>query len=145
MSEEHTHVLEDGTIITHTHHEEAHIHCHNGHADAAHDEVVEHVHEDGTVHSHSHGAAPHEHENTKALINRMNRAIGHMESIRGMLENGRDAGEILVQIAAVRSAINNLGKIILEEHIDDCVMHAIETGDKQYLEDLNDAINKFVK
>ena len=108
---EHTHVLEDGTIVTHTH-------------------------------DHSH---PHHHENTKAVLNRMSRAIGHMESIKRMVEDGRDCSEVLIQIAAVRSAINNIGKIILEDHINHCIVDAVETGDKKALEDLNEAIEKFVK
>ena len=78
---EHTHIAKDGTVYTHTH-EEAHEHGH----------------------SHSH---PHHHENTKAVLNRMNRAIGHMEAVKTMIEDGRDCSEVLIQIAAVRSAINN--------------------------------------
>ena len=110
-----THILEDGTVVTHTH---------------------------NNSHSHSH---PHHHENTKAVLNRMNRAIGHMESIKRMVEDGRDCSEVLIQIAAVRSAINNIGKIILEDHINHCIVDAVETGDKKALEDLNEAIEKFVK
>ena len=45
--------------------------------------------------------------------------------------------------SAVR--INNIGKIILEDHINHCLVDAIETGDDQVLKDLNEAINKFVK
>lgn len=116
---EHTHIAKDGTVYTHTH-EEAHEHDH----------------------SHSH---PHHHENTKAVLNRMNRAIGHMEAVKTMIEDGRDCSEVLIQIAAVRSAINNIGKIILEDHINHCLVDAIETGDEQVLKDLNEAINKFVK
>ena len=108
---EHTHILEDGTVVTHTH---------------------DHAH-------------PHHHENTKAVLNRMSRAIGHMESIKRMVEDGRDCSEVLIQIAAVRSAINNIGKIILEDHINHCIVDAVETGDKKALEDLNEAIEKFVK
>lgn len=101
-----------------------------------------HMHADGSTHSHAHG---HHHSNTKAVINRMNRAIGHMEAVKNMIEDGRDCSEVLIQIAAVRSAINNIGKIILEDHINHCVVDAIETGDEQVLKDLNEAINKFVK
>lgn len=115
-----------------------------------------HVHADGTIHTHSHEANdiaasehshnhPHHHENTKAVINRMNRAIGHMEAVRNMVEDGRDCSEVLIQIAAVRSAINNIGKIILEDHINHCLVDAIETGDEQVLKDLNEAISKFIK
>lgn len=102
------------------------------------------IHEDEHHHHHD-GAHPHHHENTKAVINRMNRAIGHMESIKTMIENERDCSEVLIQIAAVKSAINNIGKIILEDHINHCIVDAVETGDKKVLEDLNEAIEKFVK
>ena len=68
-----------------------------------------------------------------------------MESVKSMVEEGRDCTEVLIQIAAVRSAINNIGKIILEDHINHCVVEAVETGDKQALQDLEDAINKFIK
>lgn len=105
-----------------------------------------HILEDGTVVTHTHNHShPHHHENTKAVLNRMSRAIGHMESIKHMVEDGRDCSEVLIQIAAVRSAINNIGKIILEDHINHCIVDAVETGDKKALEDLNEAIEKFVK
>lgn len=104
------------------------------------DDSDTHSHDDGNAHSHKHC-----HENTKAVINRMNRAIGHMEAVRNMIEDGRDCSEVLIQIAAVRSAINNIGKIILEDHINHCLVDAIETGDDQVLKDLNDAIDKFIK
>ena len=102
----------------------------------------EHTHE----HPHSHADGhPHHHENTRAVLNRMSRAIGHMEAVRTMIEDGRDCSEVLIQIAAVRSAINNIGKIILEDHIRHCVVDALETGDQKVLDDLDEAINKFVK
>lgn len=98
------------------------------------------------THPHSHAQEhKHHHENTKAVINRMNRAIGHMEAVKTMIEDDRDCSEVLIQIAAVRSAINNIGKIILEDHINHCLVDAIETGDDQVLKDLNDAISKFIK
>ena len=87
----------------------------------------------------------HEHKNTKAVINRLSRAIGHLESVKKMVENGRDCSEVLIQIAAVKSAVNNIGKIILQDHINTCVVNAVETGDKMVLEDLNSAIDKFIK
>lgn len=119
MSEQHTHILDDGTVVTHSHGDN-----HN------------------PDHSHAH---PHHHENTKAVINRMNRAIGHMESIKTMIESGRDCSEVLIQIAAVRSAINNIGKVILEDHISHCIVDAVETGDQKAIDDLNEAIDKFIK
>ena len=111
-------------------HESSHIH--------------EHEHEHGHPHTHEHEHG-HHHKNTKAVLNRMSRAIGHMEAVRTMIEDGRDCSEVLIQIAAVRSAINNIGKIILEDHINHCVVDAVETGDTQVLKDLEEAINKYIK
>ena len=87
----------------------------------------------------------HQHQDTKKIINRMSGAIGHMESIKKMVEEGRDCSEILIQLSAVRSAINNVGRIVLQDHINHCVVDAIETGDKKVLEDLTNAVDKFLK
>ena len=62
----------------------------------------EELHQLGIAHSHGHGHT-HTHENTKAVLNRMARIIGHMESIRRMVEDGRDCSEVLVQIATASS------------------------------------------
>ena len=87
----------------------------------------------------------HEHKDSKAVINRLSRAIGHLASVKNMVENGRDCSEVLIQIAAVKSAVNNIGKIILKDHINTCVVNAVETGNKKVLEDLNSAIDQFIK
>lgn len=87
----------------------------------------------------------HSHTETKKIINRLSRAIGHMESIKKMVEDGRDCTEVLIQIAAVKSAINNIGKLVLQDHIEHCVADAVQTGDKQVLQDLSVAIDRFMK
>ena len=62
-----------------------------------------------------------------------------------MVEEDRDCSEVLVQIAAVRTAVNNVGRIILLDHINHCIVHAVENGDQKALDDLNTAVNRFVK
>ena len=105
-----------------------------------------HVLEDGTVIEHSHDHAHgHHHTNTKAVLNRLSRAIGHMESIKRMVEEGRDCTEVLIQLSAVKAAINNTGKIILEDHIEHCIVDAVEHGDTKAIQELNKAIDRFVK
>ena len=104
-----------------------------------------HVLEDGTVIEHSHDHAHgHHHTNTKAVLNRLSRAIGHMESIKRMVEEGRDCTEVLIQLSAVKAAINNTGKIILEDHIEHCIVDAVEHGDTKAIQELNKAIDRFV-
>ena len=121
----HTHVDENRNVITH---------CHDG-------EV--HMHEHDHAHSHGHGHT-HTHTQTKAVINRLARAIGHLESVKRMVEDGRDCAEVLIQLAAVRSALNNTAKIILKDHIDHCLTDAVESGDQQSIDELNLAIEKFM-
>ena len=101
-----------------------------------------HVLEDGTVVTHTH---THSHEHTKAVLNRLSRAIGHLESIKKMVENGRDCSEELIQLSAVKSAINNTGKIILQDHIEHCIVDAVEHGDKDAIKELERAIDRFMK
>ena len=85
------------------------------------------------------------HESTKQVLNRLSRAIGHLEAVRNMVEEGRDCPEVLVQLAAVKAAINNTGKLILKDHIRHCVAEAVQSGDRDALEALSDAIDRFVK
>ena len=106
------------------------------------EQTHEQMHEMGLAHKHSH---THAHTETKAVLNRMSKIIGHMESIKTMVENGRDCSEVLIQLAAVKSALNNTGKLILKEHISHCIVHAVEHGDSQAVEDLNRAIDQFMK
>lgn len=87
----------------------------------------------------------HSHTETQKVVHRLSRAIGHLESIRTMVEEGRECGEVLIQIAAVKSAVNNIGKLILQDHIQHCVMDAAAAGDTQVLQDLSKAIDQFVK
>ena len=93
-------------------------------------------------HDHSHG---HVHENQKAVVNRLARAIGHLEKVKRMVEEGADCSEVLIQLAAVRSALDNTGKVILKDHMRHCVVDAVAAGDQQSIEDLCDAIDKLMK
>ena len=131
MSEEHTHthIAPDGTVYEHTHTHE--------HEEQPHDH-----HEHGHAHAHGHA---HTHANTKAVLNRLSRAIGHLESIRRMVEEGRDCSEVLIQLSAVKSAINNTGKVILKEHIEHCLVDAVECGDMESVKELAEAIDRFMK
>ena len=98
-----------------------------------------HIGPDGQVYTHTHS-----HTQTKAVLNRLSRAIGHLESVKKMVESGRDCSEVLIQLAAVRSALNNTAKVILKDHIEHCVADAVVHGDSESLEQLNRAIEQFM-
>ena len=101
-----------------------------------------HEHKREHHHNHSHN---HSHKHTKAVLNRLARATGHLTSVRNMVEEGRDCAEILIQLAAVRSAINKTCEVILKDHLDHCIVEAVETGDSKKIEELNRAIELLMK
>ena len=109
-----------------------------------HDHAHEHDHDHAYLHAHgiphSHG---HVHENQKAVINRLSRAIGHLEKVKRMVEEGYDCSEVLVQLAAVRSALNSTAKVILKDHLEHCITDA-SANDADQLAALNEAIDKFM-
>lgn len=108
-----------------------------------------HILEDGTTIEHAHAEGEHghvhTHQQTKAVLDRLARATGHLEKVSRMVRDGADCSEVLIQLAAVKSAINNTGKIILKDHIANCLVDAIEQGDMSKVEELDRAIDRFMK
>ena len=117
---EHSHTDEHGNVYTHTH-----------------------IHSDGS-HHHDHGHI-HSEEHTKKVLNRMSRIIGHMESTKRMVEDGRDCSEVLIQLSAIESAVKSVSRVILKEHMSTCIVDAVKKDDLESLEELNRAIDKFIK
>ena len=106
----------------------------------AHEQDHEYMHAHGIAHSHG-----HVHENQKAVVNRLARAIGHLEKVKRMVEAGEDCSEVLVQLAAVRSALASTGKVILQDHMRHCMVDAINAGDQTAVDDLCQAVEKLIK
>ncbi len=103
--------------------------------------IHEHTHDHDHEHEHGH---THSHEETKAVLNRMAKIIGHMQSVKRMVEDGRDCSEVLVQLAAVQSATRSVSKLILKDHMEHCIVDAVKEEDYEALEDLKNAIDKFL-
>ena len=124
-------------------HEFEQEHCRDHDHDHGHDQ--DHDHDHAYLHAHgiphSHG---HVHENQKAVVNRLSRAIGHLEKVKRMVEEGYDCSDVLVQLAAVRSALDNTGKVILKDHMRHCMVDAVAAGDQEAINDLIAAIDKLI-
>ena len=73
----------------------------------------------------------HHHEDTKLVLNRLAKARGHLDSIMRMIESGRECSDVLIQLSAVKSAINH------------CIVDAVENDDKEAIKELNKAIESF--
>ena len=108
------------------------------------DDVHRHVLADGTVIEHTHGHG-HTHQNTKAVLNRLARAAGHLDKVRNMVEQGEDCSAVLIQLSAVISALNGAGKLILKDHMEHCMVDAVRSGDMKMIEELGKAIDRFIK
>ena len=68
------------------------------------------------------------HQKRKQILNRLSRIEGHVRGISKMVENDRECSEILLQIVATQAAIKKVSKIILEDHIDTCVLESVDKG-----------------
>ncbi len=76
---------------------------------------------DGHTHVHSK-------ESLRGIINRLSRVEGHVRGIKTMVQESRPCPDVLVQIAAVRGALDRVARIILDEHLTECVARAAEAG-----------------
>ena len=85
----------------------------------------------------------HSEEEKNRPTNRLARIIGHLQKVRRMIENDADCADVLMQLSASKSALNGLGKEIINEHISHCIYHAIEDGDEEALYEFRKAIEKF--
>lgn len=71
----------------------------------------------------------------KSLQNRLNRMTGQLNGISRMLDDNRYCGDILVQVAAVESALQSFGYVILKNHLDTCVVEGIKSGSTEVVDE----------
>ncbi|MCU0567223.1 MAG: metal-sensitive transcriptional regulator [Oculatellaceae cyanobacterium Prado106] len=107
------------------------------HAAPAH---ADHVHEDEAVHPHVHSE-----ESLRKIANRLSRIEGHIRGIKTMVQESRPCPEVLVQIAAVRGALDRVSRMILDEHLTECVARAAKEGNIEgEIEALKAALDRFL-
>ena len=87
----------------------------------------------------------HPHTDTKRIVHRIARAAGHLNAIGQMVEEGRDCADVLIQLAAVRSAVNSIGKLIISDHMEHCITDALEHGDIEAIRRFSDAMDKYLR
>ena len=81
----------------------------------------------------------------KDVLDRLARIEGHVRAVRKMWEENRDCSEILTQIGAVKAALENTARLILEDHMTVCVVRAIQEGTgEETLAELREAMSKII-
>lgn len=85
-----------------------------------------------------------QHVHTKAVLNRLSRAIGHLGAIKKMVEDGRDCSEVLIQLSAVKSEIVNTSKVVLKDHLEHCIRKAVDERNDEAIRQLREAIDRLL-
>lgn len=92
-----------------------------------------------TAHDH------HPHAQRESVLKRLARIEGHVRAVKRMVEEDRPCPDVLVQIAAVRSALNGVGRLVLEDHMQGCMMQAAHDGDfDEAFRDLKKSLDQFI-
>lgn len=90
--------------------------------------------------------AHHPHRQTKAVVDQLARTAGHVTSIKRMVEEGRACPEVLIQLAAVRAAVDRAARLVLEDHLESCLRGAAANGlaDEEW-QRLKTALDRFIR
>lgn len=97
----------------------------------------------GMPHSerHSHHSA----EMKGKLTSRLNRIEGQIRGVKGMIEKDTYCDDVLNQIAAIQSALNGVGKLLLEGHMKSCIVERIQAGETEVVDELLTTVHKLMK
>ncbi|KHL97151.1 CsoR family transcriptional regulator [Paenibacillus sp. IHB B 3415] len=88
----------------------------------------------------------HHSEKTKNnLISRLNRIEGQIRGLKGLIDKDAYCDDVLNQISSVQSALNGVGKLLLEHHMKSCVIERIQDGETEVIDELLVTINKLMK
>jgi DNA-binding FrmR family transcriptional regulator len=87
----------------------------------------------------------HSDKTKKNLVSRLNRIEGQIRGVKGMIEKDTYCDDVLNQIAAIQSALNSVGKLLLEGHMKSCVVERIQAGESEVIDELLITVNKLMK
>lgn len=90
-----------------------------------------------------HKATPRSAEMQADVQKRLNRAIGQLNGVKGMVEDNRYCGDVLTQLAAAESAIRRVSEILLREHMRTCVIEEVRNGNDEVVDEVVDLVRKF--
>jgi len=81
----------------------------------------------------------------KDLLNRLSRIEGQIRGIRGMVERDCYCPDIITQVAAANAALNSFNKVLLSNHIKQCVAEDIRNGNDETIDELLQTLQKLMK
>ncbi|MGN0072672.1 MAG: metal-sensing transcriptional repressor [Coriobacteriales bacterium] len=90
-----------------------------------------------------HKETPRSQELQEDLQKRLNRAIGQLGGVKAMLDDNRYCGDVLIQLAAVESAVRKVSQLVLKNHMETCVVEQIQQGNLQVIDEALELIARF--
>lgn len=81
----------------------------------------------------------------KSLMNRLNRIEGQVRGVKNMLENDIYCTDILIQVSAIKAALDGFNKELLSNHIKTCVADNIKNGNDEVIDELVETLKKLMK
>jgi len=114
------------------------LHSHESLASPISPPAKDHQHEHSTEHVHSEASQ-------KRIVNRLSRIEGHLRGIKTMVQDDRPCPDVLIQFAAVRGGLDRVARLILDEHLSECITRAVDDGNiEAEVEALKAALDRFI-
>ena len=89
-------------------------------------------------------ATPRSSELKNGVSRRINRAIGQLNGIKTMIDEDRYCGDVLIQLAAVESAVKAISREVMQDHLESCVVERIQSGDTEVIDEVMDLFKRFM-
>ena len=87
---------------------------------------------------------PRSDELKRDVEKRINRAVGQLNGIKAMVADDRYCGDVLTQLAAVESAVKAISRMVMQDHLETCVVERIQDGDTQVTDEVMSLFKKFM-
>ncbi|MEE0846095.1 MAG: metal-sensing transcriptional repressor [Eggerthellaceae bacterium] len=92
-----------------------------------------------------HKNTPRDEEFQADLQKRLNRAIGQLNGVKDMLDDNRYCGDVLTQLAAAESAVHNVSALLLQDHLETCVVEQVQQGNVEIIDEAMQLIKRFAR
>jgi len=120
----------NGSKFDETEHTDHHDHDHTDHTPDGIDSAHPHIHSE---------------ESLRRIVNRLSRIEGHIRGVKTMVQQNSPCPDVLLQIAAVRGALDKVARIVLDEHLTECIARAAQEGNIDVeIQQLKAALDRFL-
>lgn len=105
---------------------------------------TKHVVNKQSCHHCEYKSSPRSSELKSGVSRRINRAIGQLNGIKTMIDEDRYCGDVLIQLAAVESAVKAISREVMQDHLESCVVDRIQSGDTEVIDEVMDLFKRFM-